>query len=161
MYKTIQTCLNLQAELSVTNVIQTHIYRYRIALLQILYLCMCVCEIESMCLCKRNQKIQSSEINCRVLSVPKYQAVHTRAQPCDKESPLRELGIGGWQLNIPETFFCPKYTPGTKAKGIRQWSMNLCTSQIIIHKITPYLDYNQWLKRLDTQLIEPTNQKIK
>ena len=24
-------------------------------------------------------------------------------------------------------------------------------------KITPYVDYNQWLKRLDTQLTEPTN----
>ena len=26
-----------------------------------------------------------------------------------------------------------------------------------IHKITPTVDYNFWLKRLDTQLIEPTN----
>ena len=27
-----------------------------------------------------------------------------------------------------------------------------------IHKITPSVDYNKWLKGLDTQLIEPTNQ---
>ena len=29
-----------------------------------------------------------------------------------------------------------------------------------IYKITPYVDYNLWLKRLDTQLKEPTNQKV-
>ena len=29
---------------------------------------------------------------------------------------------------------------------------------MMIHKIIPYLDYNQWLKRLETQLNEPTNQ---
>ena len=29
---------------------------------------------------------------------------------------------------------------------------------VIIHKITPYADYNKWLKRLDTQSNEPTNQ---
>ena len=27
-----------------------------------------------------------------------------------------------------------------------------------IHKFTPYLDYNWWLKRLDTKLDESTNQ---
>ena len=43
------------------------------------------------------------------------------------------------------------------SKGIRQWSINLCTSQIIIHKISSTVDYNWWLKRLDTQLNEPTN----
>ena len=26
------------------------------------------------------------------------------------------------------------------------------------HKITPSVDYNQWLKRLDTKLNEPINQ---
>ena len=29
---------------------------------------------------------------------------------------------------------------------------------MIIQKITPSVDYNQWLKHLDTQLEEPTNQ---
>ena len=28
---------------------------------------------------------------------------------------------------------------------------------MMIHKITPSVDYNQWLKRLYTQLIEPTD----
>ena len=29
---------------------------------------------------------------------------------------------------------------------------------MMIHKIVSSLEYNYWLKRLDTQLIEPTNQ---
>ena len=29
---------------------------------------------------------------------------------------------------------------------------------MIIHKIIPFVDYNSWLKRLDTQLIELSNQ---
>ena len=29
---------------------------------------------------------------------------------------------------------------------------------MLIHKIKPSVNYNQWLKRLDTQLNEPTNQ---
>ena len=28
---------------------------------------------------------------------------------------------------------------------------------MIIHNITPYVDYNEWLKRLDTHLDETTN----
>ena len=44
------------------------------------------------------------------------------------------------------------------SKGIRQWLINLCTSPMIIRKITPSVDYNQWLNRLDTKLNEPTNQ---
>ena len=32
---------------------------------------------------------------------------------------------------------------------------------VIIHKITPSADYNKWLKRLDTQSNEPTNQNSK
>ena len=28
---------------------------------------------------------------------------------------------------------------------------------MMIHKITPSVDYNKWLKRLDIQLNEPTN----
>ena len=31
---------------------------------------------------------------------------------------------------------------------------------MMIHKIDPSIDYNQWLKRLDTQYNEPTNQKL-
>ncbi len=29
-----------------------------------------------------------------------------------------------------------------------------------IHKITHSVNYNSWLKRLDTQIIEPTNQDL-
>ena len=36
------------------------------------------------------------------------------------------------------------------------WPINCCTSPIM-HKITPSVDYNKWLKRLDTQPNEPTN----
>ena len=32
---------------------------------------------------------------------------------------------------------------------------------MMIHKITPSKDYNNWLKRLDTQLNEPTNPNSK
>ena len=31
-------------------------------------------------------------------------------------------------------------------------------SPMVIHKIIPSVDYNKWLKRLDTQLNELTNQ---
>ena len=44
------------------------------------------------------------------------------------------------------------------SKGIRQWPINWGTSLMMIHKITTSVDYNKWLKRLDTQLNQPTNQ---
>ena len=44
------------------------------------------------------------------------------------------------------------------SNGIGQWPINWCTSQMTIHKITPSVDYNQWLKRFDTQLYELKNQ---
>ena len=31
---------------------------------------------------------------------------------------------------------------------------------MMIHKIAPSVDYNWWLKRLDTQLNEPPNQNL-
>ena len=34
----------------------------------------------------------------------------------------------------------------------------LFTSPLLVYKITPPVNYNQWLKRLDTQLNESTNQ---
>ena len=37
-----------------------------------------------------------------------------------------------------------------ESKGIRQCLINISTSPMIIHKITPSVDYNQWLKRLNT-----------
>ena len=43
------------------------------------------------------------------------------------------------------------------SEGIRQWQKNLCTSPMMIHIINPYVDYNQRLKRLETQLNELTN----
>ncbi len=39
-----------------------------------------------------------------------------------------------------------------------RWIQNWRTSTMMTHKITPFVDYNKWLKRLDTQLIKPTNQ---
>ena len=44
------------------------------------------------------------------------------------------------------------------SKGIRQWTINWCKSPIMIYKITPSVDNNKWLKRLDNQTNEPTNQ---
>ena len=41
-------------------------------------------------------------------------------------------------------------------KGIRQWPINYYISPKMIHKITPSINYNKLLKRLDTQLHEPT-----
>ena len=32
------------------------------------------------------------------------------------------------------------------------------TDKLMIHKITPSVYYNEWFKRLDTQLNDPTNQ---
>ena len=32
---------------------------------------------------------------------------------------------------------------------------------MILHKITPFVDENQWFKRLNTQLNEPTNNNSK
>ena len=36
--------------------------------------------------------------------------------------------------------------------------MNLCVSPMMIHEITPSVDYSYWLKRSDTQLNERTYQ---
>ena len=43
------------------------------------------------------------------------------------------------------------------SKGISHWLINWCTFPMMIHKITPSLDYNLWFKCLDTQLNNPTN----
>ena len=43
-------------------------------------------------------------------------------------------------------------------KGIRRWLKKIMYIPMMIHKITPTVDYNLWLKRLDTQLNEPSNQ---
>ena len=39
------------------------------------------------------------------------------------------------------------------SKGIRQWPINSCTSPMMIHKIIPYVDYNECSK-----LNQQTNQ---
>ena len=44
------------------------------------------------------------------------------------------------------------------SEGIRQWPINCCTSQMMIQKNNPSVDYIQWLKLLDTKLNEPINQ---
>ena len=44
------------------------------------------------------------------------------------------------------------------SKGISQWPINWFTSPMMINKIIPYADYNQWLKRSNAQLNEATNQ---
>ena len=36
----------------------------------------------------------------------------------------------------------------------------LMQSPMLIHKVTPSVDYNWWLKRLDTQLNKPVNQNL-
>ena len=41
---------------------------------------------------------------------------------------------------------------------MRQWPIDWCTSPMMIHKITPSVDYKEWFKSLDTQLNEPANQ---
>ena len=38
--------------------------------------------------------------------------------------------------------------------------MYITTYTMIIHNIIPSVDYNCWLKHLDTQLKEPTNQNL-
>ena len=37
----------------------------------------------------------------------------------------------------------------------------LSTSSMMLHKITPSVDYIYWLKRVETQLNEPTNRNLK
>ena len=44
-----------------------------------------------------------------------------------------------------------------RSKGISQLLIYWCLSQMMTNKITPYVYYNWWLKRLDTQLNELTN----
>ena len=43
------------------------------------------------------------------------------------------------------------------SNGIRQWTLIRVKSPMMIHKITPSVDYNKWLQHLDTQLNKPTN----
>ena len=31
---------------------------------------------------------------------------------------------------------------------------------MLIHKVTPYVDYNKWLKRMNTQFNKPTNKNL-
>ena len=50
------------------------------------------------------------------------------------------------------------YTLNQGSKGIRQWPVNCCTSPIMKNKITPSVDYNEWLKHLYSRLIKATNQ---
>ena len=59
-----------------------------------------------------------------------------------------------WVMGI----FCLPVIIETPAKSIRQWPINWCISPMIIHKNTHSVDYNLWLKRLDTQLNNQTNQ---
>ena len=37
---------------------------------------------------------------------------------------------------------CVFWEKSKESKGIRQWPINLCTSPMIIHKITPFIDLN-------------------
>ena len=46
------------------------------------------------------------------------------------------------------------------SKWIRQWPLSLYTSSIIIHKINLSVDFNCWLKLLDTQLNKRTIQNL-
>ena len=60
---------------------------------------------------------------------------------------------GGYDTKVSRT---GTFTQGSK--GIRQSPINWCTSPIIKQQNAPAVDYNYWLKRLDTQLNKPTNQ---
>ena len=57
-----------------------------------------------------------------------------------------------WFVVICNRIVLATQTHGSKM--IRQW-VNWYTIQRMIHKITPSVNYNKWLKRLDIQLIEP------
>ena len=43
-------------------------------------------------------------------------------------------------------------------KGITQWPIDWCTYSMMKHKIAPTVDENKWLKRLNSQHNESTNQ---
>ena len=55
---------------------------------------------------------------------------------------------------------CPstEYEYSQESKGIRQWPINWSTSPMMIHKNYPFcrLQLKQWLKRLDTGLMNYT-----
>ena len=46
--------------------------------------------------------------------------------------------------------------PNYGSKGKRQWPINWCTSLMMLHIIFTFVDYNYWLKHLNTQLNEST-----
>ena len=60
------------------------------------------------------------------------------------------------QTWLPDSWQC--FDQGSK--GIRQFTINQCISQMMMHKIIPSVDYNQGMKRLDTKHNEPTNQSL-
>ena len=58
---------------------------------------------------------------------------------------------------ILSTYHVQRTLTNQGSKGIRQLPVNWCTSPIMKENITPSIYYNWWLKRLFTQLNEPTN----
>ena len=44
------------------------------------------------------------------------------------------------------------------SEGIRQWPIHYVLPPMMIHKINTSVDYNKWLKHLDTQLNALNNQ---
>ncbi len=67
--------------------------------------------------------------------------IRTCLQPYYPHIVRGKLSIIRWYTKIYKT---------QGSKGKRQWLMNWCTSPMMIHKITPDVVYNQWLKHWDT-----------
>ncbi len=58
-----------------------------------------------------------------------------------------------WIIIMGEYFFGQGQIVEKKFSGIRQWPINVGISSMRIHKITPSVGLNFWLKLLETQLI--------
>ena len=65
------------------------------------------------------------------------------------DQPYKSLNISHLYIQI--------YQICMRSKEIRQWQIYGCSSPMMIHKIIYSVDYNWWLKQLDTQLNELTN----
>ena len=77
-----------------------------------------------------------------------------------------KLGVPLFPHSLPNQQNCILTPPRKKnaslgSKGVKQWPIKWCTSSMMLHKITPSVNYNSWLKLLDIELNKPTNQNSK
>ena len=96
--------------------------------------------------------------------------VNPNSVPNVQVTPSGDNGDNTNNTTPPEIFLSNGTTPFTYNKSSKSGleitftkrlfllRIKCCTSPMMIHKITPSVDYNQWLKRLD---INPMNQPIK